>query len=150
MWTGCFYLTTPMLFVLGFLISFTFGGFTGLILANCTIDSILHDSYFVVGHFHYVLSLGAVYAIFASFYSYFELITTLTYDEFFGRLHFLILFISSNIMFFPMHALGFQGFPRRIFDYQLKFSSFLWFQSLGLPGLFSSVMFFIIAVTNML
>ena len=93
LWTGCFYLATPLLFIIGFLFSFSFGGFTGIILANCIIDSLLHDTYFIVGHFHYVLSLGAVYTIFAAFYTYFNYFSSHFYtNEFLGRLHFSFFF----------------------------------------------------------
>lgn len=140
---------TPLFFIIGFLVSFSFGGFTGLILANSIIDLILHDSYFVVGHFHYVLSLGAVYAIFGSFYTYslFLLnfnyinspftqnnnnqnkyipfsISPIAFNDFIGRLAYISFFISSNLLFFPMHSLGIFGFPRRIFDYSINFYRF--------------------------
>jgi len=110
--------------VLGFIISFIFGGCTGLILANSIIDIILHDSYFVIAHFHYVLSLGAVYTILSVLYNYWLCFTTIFYSEFLGRLQFLSFFISSNSIFFPMHSLGILGFPRRIFDYQLDYFKF--------------------------
>jgi len=99
---------------------FTFGGVTGLVLANCIIDTLIHDTYFVVGHFHYVLSLGAVYSIYASFYCYFcYFIRVFSINESLGSLHFLLIFISSNITFLSMHSLGIMGLPRRIFDYPI-------------------------------
>jgi cytochrome c oxidase subunit 1 len=105
------------------LFSFSFGGVTGIILANSFIDTILHDSYFVVAHFHYVLSLGAVYSVFAAFYAYFALFD-FDFVEFLGRVAFIVFFISSNLVFFNMHSLGLLGFPRRIFDYRVSFIRF--------------------------
>jgi len=102
---------------------FSFGGFTGLILANIVLDVVLHDSYFVVSHFHYVLSLGAVYAIYAAFFNYFSLFGTILFD-FLGRIHFMAFFVSSNLIFFSMHSLGLFGFPRRIFDYFIVYFRF--------------------------
>ena len=108
-----------------FLFSFSFGGFTGLILANCIIDTILHDPYFVIGHSHHVLSLGAVYTISSSIYNYFIMLSSYYYyNDFIGRLHFFISFISSNVIFFSMHSQGILGFPRRIFDYGISYFKF--------------------------
>jgi len=140
------YFSIPILFINGFLFSFTFGGFTGVILANCLIDSLLHDSYFVVGHFHYVLSLGAVYAIFASFYNYFTLFSSyFVLIDLLGRIAFILFFLSSNIIFFSMHSLGLLGCSRRIFDYQLSFFRFHWFISFGFYGVLLSFAFFILS-----
>jgi cytochrome c oxidase subunit 1 len=111
--------------MIGFLFTFTFGGFTGILLANVIIDILLHDSYFVVAHFHYVLSLGAIYSTFAAFYQYFHHFTySLQIYEFYGRMHFISFFLSSTILFFPMHSLGILGHSRRIFDYPVLFSKF--------------------------
>jgi len=140
------YFSIPILFINGFLFSFTFGGFTGVILANSLIDSLLHDSYFVVGHFHYVLSLGAVYAIFASFYNYFTLFSSyFVLVDLLGRIAFILFFLSSNIIFFSMHSLGLLGCSRRIFDYQLSFFRFHWFISFGFYGVLLSFAFFILS-----
>ena len=123
-WAGCFFLATPLFFLVGFLFSFTFGGFTGLIVASCLVDSLLHDTYFIVAHFHYVLSLGAVYTIFASAYGYLSLLTSTTYSELTGRLTYVAFFTSSNLVFLSMHALGINSFPRRIFDYLIVHGRF--------------------------
>jgi heme/copper-type cytochrome/quinol oxidase subunit 1 len=109
---------SSLFFVIGFLFSFAFGGVTGIILANSFIDTLLHDSYFVVGHFHYVLSLGAVYSVFAAFFAYFALFG-LDVLEAIGRVAFIVFFVSSNLVFFNMHSLGLVGLPRRIFDFRV-------------------------------
>jgi len=118
---------------------FTFGGLTGLILANCIIDTLIHDTYFVVGHFHYVLSLGAVYSIYASFYCYINYFTLIfNINELIGTIHYILMFISSNIIFLSMHSLGIIGLPRRVFDYPTTYYRFNWFEGFGLLGILLS------------
>ena len=145
LWSACFFLITPLFFIIGFLFSFTFGGFTGLILANCIIDTLLHDSYFVVGHFHYVLSLGAVYTFFAAFYNYWIFFCSyFSFNDFLGRIHFSLFFIASNLIFFSMHSLGIFGFARRIFDYPVIFFRYHWSNSFGMYGVALSMFFFLL------
>lgn len=130
---------TVIYFVLGFLFSFTFGGFTGVILANVIVDTLLHDTYFVVGHFHYVLSLGAVYTVFASFYHILPTVLSTYYNLFYSIFHFITFFISSNLLFFPMHALGILGHSRRVFDCPINFSSFHYISSIAFILVFISL-----------
>ena len=117
MWGGSLTFKTPMLWAIGFIFMFTVGGVTGVVLANGGIDDNMQDTYYVVAHFHYVLSLGAVFSLFAGFYYWFPKMSGRMYNEVLGQLHFYIFFIGVNVMFFPMHFLGMQAMQRRVPDY---------------------------------
>jgi cytochrome c oxidase subunit I len=117
MWGGSIELRVPMLWAVGFVFVFTVGGVTGVVLANAGLDVILHNTYYVIAHFHYVLSLGSVFAIFAGFYYGIGKMSGKQYPEFWGRAHFWLTFIGVNLTFFPMHFSGNQGMPRRYPDY---------------------------------
>ncbi len=122
MWGGSVSFKTPMVWAMGFIFMFTVGGVTGVVLANGGLDDNLHDTYYVVAHFHYVLSLGAVFSLFAGFYYWFGKMSGRHLNEFLGHLHFWLFFIGVNVLFFPMHFLGNQGMPRRIPDYNAAFA----------------------------
>jgi cytochrome c oxidase, subunit I len=145
MWGGSIRLQTPMLFALGFIFLFTIGGLTGVVLANAGIDVAVHDTYYVVGHFHYVLSMGAVFGLFAGFYFWIGKISGLQYPEVLGQIHFWIFFIGVNLTFFPMHFLGLAGMPRRIPDYPDAFAGWNAVASFGsYVSAFSALLFFYI------
>ena len=117
MWGGSLNMKTPLIFSVGFIFLFTLGGVTGVMLANAGVDVAFHDTYYVVAHFHYVLSMGAVFGLFAGFYYWIEKIVGLRYDQTLGNLHFAVFFVGVNLTFFPMHFLGLSGMPRRIPDF---------------------------------
>ena len=123
MWGGSITFKTPMVWAIGFIFMFTVGGVTGVVLANGGIDDYMQDTYYVVAHFHYVLSLGAVFSLFAGLYYWFPKMTGKMYNEFLGQLHFWVFFVGVNLLFFPMHFLGLQGMPRRYPDYPDAFAT---------------------------
>jgi cytochrome c oxidase subunit 1 len=146
MWGGSIEMKTPMLWAVGFIFLFTVGGVTGVVLSNAGLDQILHNTYYVVAHFHYVLSLGAVFSIFAGWYYWIGKMTGKQYPEFWGKVHFWVTFIGVNLTFFPMHFLGAAGMPRRYPDYPEAFAGWNLVASLGsFVGGFSVLIFLYVA-----
>ncbi len=145
MWGGSISFKTPMLFAIGFVVLFTMGGLTGVVLSNGGIDVAMHDTYYVVGHLHYVLSLGAVFGIFSGLYYWISKMSGRMYPEFWGQLNFWVVFVGVNITFMPMHFLGLAGMPRRIPDYPDAYAGWNKLSSLGsyVSG-FGGMMFVII------
>ena len=144
MWGGSIDFEVPMVWAIGFIFLFTVGGVTGVVLANAGIDHALHDTYYVVAHFHYVLSLGAVFGLFAGWYYWFEKMFGVKYNKTIGYAHFWTMFIGSNLLFFPQHFLGLNGMPRRYIDYADGFTTWHFWSSIGYAvTLVATAIFFI-------
>ena len=144
MWGGSIEFKTPMLWAVGFIFLFTLGGVTGVVLANAGVDLALHDTYYVVAHFHYVLSLGAVFSIIAGTYYWFGKMTGRLYPEWGGKLHFWTTFVGVNLTFFPQHFLGLAGMPRRYIDYADGFAGWNMVSSVGAYITAASTLFFFV------
>jgi cytochrome c oxidase subunit 1 len=146
MWGGSIRMEVPMMWAVGFIFLFTIGGVTGVVLANAGVDTVLHNTYYVVAHFHYVLSLGAVFTMFAGFYYWIGKMSGRQYDDFLARIHFWTTFIGVNLTFFPMHFLGLQGMPRRYPDYPDAFWGWNMVASIGSYISFASAILFLYIV----
>lgn len=144
MWGGSVTFKTPMMWAFGFLFLFTVGGVTGIVLSQAGVDRAYHDTYYVVAHFHYVMSLGAVFGIFAGIYFYLPKMAGRMIPEWAGHLHFWMMFIGANITFFPQHFLGRNGMPRRYIDYNEAFALWNYVSSIGAFISFASFVFFIV------
>jgi heme/copper-type cytochrome/quinol oxidase subunit 1 len=142
MWGGSLKFETPMLFTIGFLFLFVIGGVTGVIMASSGLDIAIHDTYYIVAHFHYVLSMGAVFGIFAGFYYWIGKMTGRKYPEILAQIHFWLFFVGVNLTFFPMHFLGLAGMPRRIPDFPDAYGGWNAVASFGSYLSFFSVLFF--------
>jgi len=150
MWGGSIRMDTPMLWAVGFIFLFVMGGVTGVVLSNAGMDLQLHDTYYVVAHFHYVLSLGAVYAIIAGMYYWFGKMTGRQYPEWAGKFHFWTTFVGVNMTFFPQHFLGLSGMPRRYIDYADGLAGWNYVSSIGsYITAASTVFFFVVIVWSM-
>jgi cytochrome c oxidase subunit 1 len=146
MWGGSIEFRSPMVWAIGFIFLFTVGGVTGVVLANGGVDDYMQDTYYVVGHFHYVLSLGAVTSLFAGFYYWFPKMSGRWHSEFLSYVHFAVFFVGVNMIFFPMHFLGLQGMPRRYPDYAEAYSYWNHFSTMGYMVMAFSIVIFLINI----
>jgi cytochrome c oxidase subunit 1 len=150
LWGGSLKFETPLLFALGFILLFVMGGVTGVVMSNSGLDIALHDTYYIVGHFHYVLSMGAIFGIFTGFYFWIGKISGRRYPEILGQIHFWLFFIGVNVTFFPMHFLGLAGMPRRIPDFPDAMSGWNAVSSFGsYISFFSAIFFFYIVYVTL-
>src|SRR6218665_3120830 len=145
MWGGSISFKSPMLWAIGFIFLFTVGGVTGGVLANAGADRAPHDTYYVVAHFHYVLSLGAVFSTFAAWYYWYPKMFGYLYNETLAKLHFWVMFVGVNLIFFPQHFLGLAGMPRRYIDYPDAFGFFNRISSIGYYVTFVAMLIFFYA-----
>ena len=150
MWGGSLKFTTPMLYSIGFIFLFTAGGVTGIILSSGGVDVALHDTYYVVAHFHYTMSLGALFTLFAAFYYWFPKMTGKLYSETLGKIQFWLLFIGVNITFFPQHFLGLAGMPRRYPDYPDNYAGWNMVSSIGSYISFAGALLFLFVIYHTL
>jgi len=147
---GSVHFTPFMLFALGFVFMFTIGGLSGVVLANASLDIAFHDTYYVVAHFHYVLSMGAVFGLFSAWYFWIPKILGVDYNLLLSKVHFWILFIGVNLTFFPQHFLGLQGMPRRISDYPDAFAGWNFISSFGsIVSVIATVLFLYIVYNQL-
>ncbi len=146
MWGGSLEFKSPLVWAMGFIFLFTVGGVTGVVLANGGVDDVLHDTYYVVAHFHYVLSLGAVTSLFAGFYYWFPKMSGRMHSEFLSHLHFWVFFIGVNTIFFPQHFLGLQGMPRRYPDYAEAYAYWNYVSSIGYIIMASSLVIWFVNI----
>jgi cytochrome c oxidase subunit 1 len=149
MWGGSIDFRAPMLFSIGFIFLFTVGGVTGVVLANTAIDIAMHDTYYVVAHFHYAMSLGALFGVFAGFYYWIPKITGYMYSEWMAKVHFWVFFIGTNLTFFPQHFLGLAGMPRRIPDYPDVYAGWNYWSSIGSYVAAVGAIWFLLLVVEM-
>ncbi|MCF8474554.1 MAG: cytochrome c oxidase subunit I [Emcibacter sp.] len=146
MWGGSIKFETPMLFALGMIFLFTIGGVTGVVLANAGVDTAMHDTYYVVAHFHYTMSMGALFSMFAGWYYWIGKISGKPYPQLVSKIHFWLTFIGVNVIFFPQHFLGLAGMPRRIPDYPDAYAYWNYVSTVGYMITGVGTIFFLIGV----